>query len=338
MKKLLTMLLALVLAVGLIGCTKEEVKTEEKKVLAVVMPAASHGFMGESIAHAEAEAKAIADETGMEVRFLTSGDSSEMNNQLDSLIADNVSTIVLWPHNGDEVKSSAQAIKDAGIPLVIYDRLIEGFVPTVELMGDNVTIGEMTGEYFNEFFATELAAGQVNVLEFQGDNSTVPTQRSEGFASTANANIKIVQQFTTNWQRQTAMEQMETWLSTSSVADVEALKAVFTHDDEVVLGVLDAMENYDGAAKLDIRLVSGVGARKENLDTFAAWDAKGVKQVTYAFSPAMVRQAVRLGADMILGTENPSGQILVDTVEVDNTNEAEFRNNPIYVTRYSLSN
>lgn len=334
MKKLLTILTAFVLVFTLVGCTKKE----EKKVLAVVMPAATHGFMGESIAHAQAEATAIATETGMEVRFLTSADSSEMNNQLDTLIKDKVSAIVLWPHNGDEVKSSAQAIKDAGIPLVIYDRLITGFAPTVEMMGDNVTIGELTGKYFNKFFATELAAGKVNVLEFQGDNSTVPTQRSEGFASTADKNITIVQKFTTNWQRATALEQMETWLSTSSVADVEALKAIFTHDDEVVLGVLDAIMNYDGPAKLDITLVSGVGARKENLDTFAAWNAKDVKQVTYAFSPAMVRQAVRLGADIILGTANPSGQILVDTVEVDNTNEAAFRTNPIYITRYSLSN
>jgi len=132
------------------------------------------------------------------------------------------------------------------------------------------------------------------------------------------------------------MEQMETWLSSSSAADVEALKAVFTHDDEVVLGVLDAIENYDGSAKLDVKLVSGVGARKENLDTFKPWADKGVMQVTYAFSPAMVREAVELGADIVLGKENPSGLILIPTVEVDNSNEQEFRNNDIYVTRYSI--
>lgn len=333
MKKALSILLAFTFALSLVGCTAKV----EKKVLGVVMPNATHGFLGESIAHAKAEAEAIAKETGMEVKFLTSAESSEQNNQIDQLITDKVDCIVLWPHNGDEVRSSAQAVKDAKIPLIIYDRLITDFVPTAELMGDNVTIGKMTGEYFNKFFAKELTAGKVNILEFKGDNSTVPTQRSEGFASTANANFNIVQQFSTDWQRAKAMEQMETWLSSSSVADIEALKAIFTHDDEVVLGVLDAIANYDGKAKLDIRLVSGVGARKENLDTFAAWDAKGVKQVTYAFSPAMVRDAVRLGANVILGKAKPSGLILVPTVEVDNTSEKAFRTNPIYVTRYSIS-
>lgn len=332
MKKALSILLVLVFAFSLVGCNAKV----DKKVLGVVMPNATHGFLGESIAHAKVEAEAIAKETGMEVKFLTSAESSEQNNQIDQLIADKVDCIVLWPHNGDEVRSSAQAVKDAKIPLIIYDRLITDFVPTAELMGDNVTIGEMTGEYFNKFFATELAAGKVNILEFKGDNSTVPTQRSEGFASTANANFNIVQQFSTDWQRAKAMEQMETWLSSSSVAEIEALKAVFTHDDEVVLGVLDAIANYDGAAKLDVRLVSGVGGRKENLDTFVTWAAKGVKQVTYAFSPAMVRDAVRLGANVVLGKAKPTGLILVATVEIDNVNEQAFRTNPIYVTRYSI--
>ena len=83
-------------------------------------------------------------------------------------------------------------------------------------------------------------------------------------------------------------------------------------------------------------MVSGVGGRKENLDTFAPWAAKGVKQVTYAFSPAMVRDAVKLGADVVLGKAKPSGLILVATVEIDNTSEQAFRTNPIYVTRYSI--
>lgn len=339
MKKVFAIVLVMALILSMAACGSTGPAEEDAKtgVLGVVMPNATHGFLGESIAHAKAEAEAIAEETGMEVKFLTSAESSEQNNQIDQLIADGVDCIVLWPHNGDEVRSSAQNVMDAGIPLIIYDRLINDFKPTAELMGDNVTIGEMTGKYFNQFFADELKAGEkVNILEFKGDNSTVPEQRSSGFKSTADAGINVVQQFSTDWQRSKAMEQMETWLSSSSVEDVEALKAIFTHDDEVVLGVLDAIENYDGPAKLDIRLVSGVGARKENLDTFAPWAEKGVMQVTYAFSPAMVRDAVTLGADVVLGNENPSGLILIPTVEVDNSNEQDFRKNDIYVTRYSI--
>jgi ribose transport system substrate-binding protein len=307
------------------------------KVMGIVMPNADHGFTGESIAFAQAYVKDLAAKEGFKYEFLTAGETSEQNNQVDTLINEKVNVIVMWPINGDELRSAAQKIVDAKIPLVIYDRLITGFTPTVEFMGDNTIIGKMAGEYFNNFFKADITAGKtINILEFKGDLSTVPTQRTDGFLSTASPNFKIFQSFTTNWQRSTALDQMETFFNTSSVADIESIKAIFTHDDEVVLGVLDAIAAYSGPAKLDIRLVSGVGARKENLDTFAEFKTKyNIDQVTYAFSPAMIDSAVQLGADILKGL-TPSGLILGPTVEVDNASAEAFRTNPIYITRYSL--
>ena len=167
MKKILVLLLAMALVFSMAACGGGEEEPESMGTLGVVMPNATHGFLGESIAHAKAEADAIAADAGMIVNFLTSAESSEQNNQIDQLIADGVDCIVLWPHNGDEVRSSAQAVMDAGIPLIIYDRLINDFVPTAELMGDNVTIGEMTGEYFNTFFAAEIAEVKVKYGDYR---------------------------------------------------------------------------------------------------------------------------------------------------------------------------
>ena|GEM_PF-210511 len=313
------------------------VPAAKDKVMGVVMPNATHGFLGESIKHAEAFTKELAAKEGFTYKFLTAGETSEQNNQIDTLINEKVDVIVLWPINGDELRSAAQKVMDAKIPLVIYDRLITDFKPTVEFMGDNIIIGKMSGEYFNKYFKADIDAGKdINILEFKGDLSTVPTQRSDGFKSTASPKFKIVQEFTTDWQRAKALEQMETFLNTSSQADIESIKAIFTHDDEVVLGVLDAIAAYKGPAKLDIRLVSGVGARKENLDIFPEFKTKyNIDQVTYAFSPAMIRSAVQLGADILNG-KTPSGLILGPTVEVDNTSAEAFRTNEIYITRYSL--
>ncbi len=346
MKKIFSLIAVLIVLSMLAACAPaaptaapavDQPVAEKTKVMGIVMPSATHGFTGESIQHAEAFAKELSAKDGFEYKFLTAAESSEQNNQIDTLINDKVDVIVLWPMNGDELRSAAQKVMDAGIPLVIYDRLITDFTPTVEFMGDNVKIGEMTGTYFNNYFKTEIDNGDtINILEFKGDLSTVPTQRSDGFKSTASPNFNILQEFTTDWQRAKAQEQMETFLNTSSVEDIESVKAIFTHDDEVVLGVLDAIEGYKGPAKLDIRLVSGVGARRENLDIFPKYkDQFGIDQVTYAFSPAMIRQAVQLGADILNG-QNPSGLILGETVEVDNSNAEEFRTNDIYVTRYSL--
>lgn len=346
MRRLLALFLALTMVLALVGCassapaadvSSNNAGTESgvaKKVLGVVMPNATHGFLGESIKHAEAATKLLAEKFGFEYKFLTSAEASEQNNQLDTLINEKVSCIVLWPHNGDELRSGAQKVMDAGIPLIIYDRLINGFKPTAEVMGDNVTIGQETGKYLNKYFAEDLAKGEVCILEFKGDNSTVPQQRSDGFSETADKNIKVVQQFSTDWQRAKAQEQMETFLNTSDVKDIEKIKAVFTHDDEVVLGVLDAIINYKGPAKLDIRLLTGVGGRRENLDTFKPYKEKyGLDQVTYLFSPTMVRDAIEYGAKILNG-ETVSGMYLIDTLEIDLKNEQDFRKSEIYKIRY----
>lgn len=331
MKRLVALLVMGAMVFVIAGCSGGGKKS---KVLGVVMPNATHGFLGESIKHAEAATKQFAEEFGFEYKFLTSAESSEQNNQLDTLINEKVDCIVLWPHNGDELRSGAQKVMDAKIPLIVYDRLIEGFEPTAEVMGDNFTIGQATGKYLNQYFQNELARGEVRILEFKGDNSTVPQQRSDGFAETADKNIKIVQQFSTDWQRAKAQEQMETFLNANRVSDIEKIKAVFTHDDEVVLGVLDAIISYNGPAKLDIRLVTGVGGRRENLDTFKSYkDEYGIDQVTYLFSPTMVRDAVEYGAKILNG-EEVSGLYLIDTQEIDLSNEAEFRNSEIYKIRY----
>lgn len=343
MKKLLALILTLAMVISLASCAQNApaantndsaAPAPAKKVMAVVMPNATHGFLGESIKHAEDATKKLAEKYGFDYKFLTSAEASEQNNQLDTLINEKVNCIVLWPHNGDELRSGAQKVMDAKIPLIIYDRLITNFKPTAEVMGDNVTIGQETGKYFNKYFAEDLAKGEVNILEFKGDNSTVPQQRSDGFKETADKNIKVVQQFSTDWQRAKAQEQMETFLNTSDAKEIEKIKAVFTHDDEVVLGVLDAIINYKGPAKLDIRVLTGVGGRRENLDTFKPYKEKyNLDQVTYLFSPTMVRDAVEYGAKVING-ENISGLYLIDTLEITKDNEQEFRNSDIWKIRY----
>ncbi len=331
MKKLLGLALLLVTVFALSACGGKD----DTKTIAVIMPSADHGFLGESINHAEAATQSLAEADGYNYVFLISDDVVEQANQIDQVIADGVDVVVLWPHNGDELKSAAQQIVDEGIPLIIYDRLISDFNETAELLGDNVTIGEETGTYFNTYFATELAAGAVNILEFKGDNSSVPTQRSEGFWSTADTNFNKLQEWSTGWSKDTAQQQMETFLTTSSQADVESVQAIFTHDAEVAAGVLSAIEGYTGTYTLNIQLVSAVSASRELLALFDHYETLGIDQVAYSFSPAMVVDAIQLGID-VLNDVTVSGQYLVATEMVDNTNFEAFMQGPVYTLRYSL--
>ncbi len=328
-------LIGLILVVGVSFAFAGGSQESGTKSIAVIMPGATHGFLGESIRHAENATQQIGEEKGYDYQFLISDDVVEQANQIDTVVSQGVDVVVLWPHNGDELRSAAQQIVDAGIPLIIYDRLITNFDETAELMGDNVTIGEETGRYFNDYYADELAAGQVNILEFKGDNSTVPTQRHEGFWSTANDNFNVVNEYVTNWSKDTAQQQMETFLNSSPRNVVESIQGVFTHDAEVAAGVLAAIDGYDGNFDLNIRLVSAVSAPRELLDNFDYYQEKGIDQVTFAFSPAMVVDAIQLGYDVLDG-KDVSGMHLVDTEMVDNSNYREFMQGDVFTLRYSI--
>lgn len=329
MKKVVVLFFALVLGFSLAACK------EDTTLLAVLIPGADHGFTGESVSHAIAGTERLAEEHGFEFKVLTSSTVVEQSNQIEQVISEGADVIVLWPHNGDELKSAAQQILDEDIPLIIYDRLISDFDETAEVLGDNVTIGEETGEYFNDYFEDELDAGTVKILEFKGDNSSVPTQRHDGFLSTADENFEIVQDFVTNWSRSTAQEQMESFLSSKTPAEVAEIKAIFTHDAEVQLGVLAALEGYEGDKTINVELVSGVSAPKELLEQFDHYEELGFDSVTFSFSPAMVVDAIELAIDVLEG-ETVSGQYLVPTEMVDNSNYEDFMQGDVYTFRYSL--
>ncbi|MDR2766714.1 MAG: substrate-binding domain-containing protein [Treponema sp.] len=328
MKKLVVVCLAAFILFGF-ACSGDG----GKALMGVVTPAADHGFTGESIRHGEAQAKLLAEQNGWDYRYLTANESGEQNNAVDTLISLKPKVIVLWPVTGDELRNAAQKIVDAKIPLIIYDRFIPGFTgASAEISGDNVTIGEMMGKYFDKYFAGD---DQINYLEFLGDSSTVPGERSGGFASTSRGRFNKIQSFVTNWSQQTAMEQLESYLGSASRAEIESLQAIYTDDDEEVMGIVGALKNYKGPATINIKLISGVGGRRENMDLFENSGLTGIDFVTYTFSPSFIRDAIDLGAKIIKG-ESVSKDVKIPSTEIDKTNYRDYMDSDAFKTRYSI--
>ncbi|MEA5028258.1 MAG: substrate-binding domain-containing protein [Sphaerochaeta associata] len=335
MKKVLVLLLVLLVATSVVFAQGSKEAGAKKQLMGVVTPSADHGFTAESIRHSEAQVKALAAQYGFDYRFMTAAESSEQSNAVETILGMNPDVMVLWPVNGDELRSVAQSVMDAGVPLIVYDRFIPGLVPDAEISGDNVAIGEGAGVYFNEFFKDDLAKGKVNYLEFKGDSSTVPMERTNGFLSTASPNFNLVQSFVTNWSQQTAMEQMENFLNTKSKAEIESIKAIWTHDDEIVFGIVEALKNYHGSAKINIRLINGVSAGEGFMNLFENSGLSGIDFMTYTFSPSRVRDAIDLGLKVLQG-EKLEKNYKVPTEMIDKTNYKTYMQGELYKVRYSL--
>lgn len=331
MKKILSLLLIVVLAVSLVACGDTSDKGDEtsneggggdKKSIVVMTPNATHGFTGQSVKDAQEGTKELAEEHGMDHKVVTSANANEQASQIEQIVGEKPDIVVLWPHD-DTLKSAAQAFIDEDIPVVIYDRLLDDFDQISEVMGDNVEIGKQTGLYFNEYFKEEIeddSIEEIFYVEFKGDNSSVPGQRSDGFASTIDEKFTKLNEWSTDWQRSNGQSFMEEFMET---ADFEKLDAIFTHDAEVALGVLTALEGYSGSITPKVKLVSAVSEPKQLLEKIQHYADLGIDVVTYTFNPNMVVESVELAIKHLEGESLPE-QYLIPTEAIDKNNYGEF--------------
>lgn len=348
-------IMSLVLVIAVLAIASTAFAADIK--IGVVTPDADHGFTGESVAHARAELEKQAAERGFEYKFEVGGEAQKQIDAIDTILEWGPDAILLWPLEGDQLKNAAYKIMDAGVGLIVYDRLIDGFVPTAEMMGDNVAIGQMMGNYLLNYYATELEAGDtIQYLRFIGDSSTVSEQRSGGMDDVIEeagktAQFEQVQEsYLTNWSNATAQEQMENWLNTSDADAISGLDLIVTHDDEVVDGVVVALQNYAEANPdvLNIKLITSVGGRRETLGTFFEEDgtpkdvAGGMELDTYYFSPSYIRDAVKCTVALAYGeqydgTDIAEGhQFLIPSLEIDKATVQDYRGSQTFADRYSL--
>ena len=340
MKKLISLVLVLALCLTATFALADGVK------LGIVTPDADHGFTGESVAHARAEAEALK-ASGAIADFMmgVGGEASKQIQAIDDILNWGADVIMLWPLEGDQLRNAAQTVLDEDVKLIIYDRLIENFDgKTAEIMGDNEGIGNLMGEYLLKKYAEQLKAGEtITYLLFIGDSSTVSKQRTQGMLDIINASeykdqfVLLQDGFQTDWSNAKSQEFMENWLNTADPAVIADLDLIVTHDDEIVDGITTVIQGTDALTSLS--LITSVGGRRETLATYDSIETPAL--VTYFFSPSFIREALRLAVAAEKGEtyqgQEVNGQLfLVPTIEIDKSTVEEFRQSQEYIDRYSI--
>jgi len=341
MKKLVALVLSLMLLLSVTTALADTLK------IGIVTPDADHGFLGESIAHARAEIEAqvaAAGASNLEYKFEVGGEAAKQIAAIENILTWGPDVIVLWPLEGEQLRNAAQTIVDAGVKLVIYDRLIPDFKGmSAEIMGDNETIGNWMGKYLLKYFKTQLEAGEtLKFLQFIGDSSTVSIQRTQGMMDILNASpyakqfVLVHEAFQTDWSNAKSQEFMENWLNTADPAEIADVDFVCTHDDEIVDGLTIALNNFTG--EQNIKLITSVGGRRE---TLATYDTQKIDLVTYFFSPSFIRESIRLGLAAAKGEQyqgqDIAGQLyLIPSIEIDKSTVEAFRASIEFTERYSL--
>ena len=265
------------------------VESGETIRIAFSAPGADHGWLAAITANAEAEAENFDD-----VEFVLlegTNDSAAQVSQVEQLMAEDPDVLIILPHEGEPLTPVALEAMEAGIPVVNVDREFasEGAYRTW-IGGDNYGIGVSAGTYL-----AEQLDCQGNVAEIQGvAGISVTEQRSAGFADTIEQlcgdGITIVAQQPADFLPDLGLEVMETILQAEPDLD-----AVYTHDDDMAMGVVSAIEN---AGREDEMILTGAGGSREAMEMI---QDGGLYSATFLYNPSMSASAVRVARLIALG-------------------------------------
>lgn len=285
-------------------------ETDDTVKIGISLPSATHGWMGALIDSAEKQAKALQESDGIEYVMTNAADPNKQANDVDDLIAQDVDVIVMLPIESAALTPVGQKIKDAGIPLVIVDRELENDAATVVVKGDNEGIGVNAGKYF-----VEQLGGKGKVVEISGPPSSVTEQRGSGFKEAVEASdgLEIIASQSGDFSTEKSLEVMQNILQANPQID-----AVFTQDDGMALGVLQAIEE---AGRTDIQFVTGAGGAKQ---VFEDIKNDGLMKATFLYSPTMVEDAVKIAADLAKGEEPAETMVVKEATQVTKENVDEF--------------
>jgi len=276
-------------------------------------PGADHGWLKAITDNARKE----ADELGVDL-VLSEGtnDSAAQVSQVETLVSQKPDVLVILPHEGGPLTPVAQKAMQAGIPVVNVDR--EFSTPAAYrtwIGGDNYGIGKSAAD----FIADELKC-KGNVVEIQGvAGISVTEQRTKGFTDgikRCDGGIKIVASQPADFLPDKGLQVMETILQGQKDID-----AVYTHDDDMAMGVVQAIRN---ANRDDEMFVTGAGGSKDAMNLIAEGD---LYRATFLYNPSMSGSAVsiakliaeRKGLSELVEPEVPSRiELPATTVTKDN--------------------
>ncbi|MDR1569755.1 MAG: substrate-binding domain-containing protein [Oscillospiraceae bacterium] len=337
MRKIVSLLLATVMVVCASGALAAGVD------IAILVPNADHGWTGAVLTYAEEKAAEINEGGVYTAEVISSSDPANQISQVEDIIENqSAQSVVILPQD-NTLEATMKKLADSGIPFVMYDRVIDTVAESAvsSVKGDNEGIGVATAE---RFIASGLQPGDP-VLIIPGDNSSVPEMRNKGFFDTLLANGWSQEQVDaikstayTGWSRAEGKRLFVEWLDTSTVEEIDAVKYIFTHDDEIAMGMLEALKSSDiDAAKKDTFLNAGVhlGTSSGLNEIYSV--LKGIHQKDYSaevagladlfsvtYDPGMVKIAVQDLVDKLDGKDVPTDHVVPVSV-VDSTNVGDFQ-------------
>lgn len=219
-KKAISILLTAAMGVSVLAAGTVTVSAAEKKDKYVI--GMSQCNLGEPwrVAMNDQIAMAAEKHPEFEVIFADAAqDNSKQIADIENFVQMGVDLIITSPNEATPLTNAVSAAYDAGIPVILLDRKIDGDKYTQFIGADNVDMGHIAGEYI----ADTLLPDGGKVCEIKGlEGTSGGIDRDNGFREGIKKNdkIEIVAVNNADWLREKAITVAEEMLQTNDEIDL----------------------------------------------------------------------------------------------------------------------
>ena len=225
------LLLAFVLLATIIFPACKTRTNKGPKKVAVIVSTLNNPWFVFLAQNAEARAK----ELGYETKIFDSQNNTALeSDHFENAIASGFSAILLNPTDADGSIANVVKAKAANVPVFCMDREVNSDAATSQILSDNYSGSVSIGKYFVQ--ELDKKGTYVELLGLVGDNNT--WNRSKGFHEVVDVypNLKMVAQQSADFDRNKAMEVLESILQANPNID-----AVFCGNDAMAMGAYQAL-------------------------------------------------------------------------------------------------
>jgi len=299
---------ALTSAIGLSGAA-----VAQEYTIGVSIPAATHGWTGGVNYHAE-EAKKRLEELypDIEITISTAGTAGEQANDLEDLVSlRNIDALVVLPFESGPLTDPVRRVKESGVFVTVVDRgLTEEGIQDLYVAGNNHELGRVSGEYIRE-----RLDDQGDIVVLRGIPTVIDDERVQGFQEAIEGSeVNILDMQHANWNRDDGFEVMQDYLSRFDNID-----AVWAQDDDIALGVIEAVRQADREDELFI--VGGAGM-KDIIKR--VMDGDELVPVDVLYPPAMIATAIDLTVQHFVSNGPVLGEYILGSPLITQENAEQY--------------
>ena len=239
MKKIRFILLSYVII--FFSCSQKN--DQEKPKMAIVVSTLNNPWFVFLAENAAAKAK----ELGYETKIFDSQNNTALEtDHFENALVSGYQAILFNPTDADGSVVNVQKAKEAGVPVFCMDREVNSpDAATSQILSDSYSGSVAIGKYFVQ--QLNKKGNYVELLGLVGDNNT--WARSRGFHSVTDnyPNLKMVAQQSADFDRNKALEVMESILQAHPNID-----AVFCGNDAMAMGAYQALAGAGKANKVKV--------------------------------------------------------------------------------------